>query len=116
MTAANRKSDAALKQSDRALRQAELALRGHVSELFNQAVGQLGDEKLEIRLGAIYTLRDIAKDFPDLTLSVFQLLNLFIRENTNKTDGYGLVDDQYEQRVDTQEIIKFLLSNSGAAG
>jgi hypothetical protein len=35
-------------------RQAELARRDHVAELFNRAVGQLKDEKLEVRLGAIF--------------------------------------------------------------
>ena len=46
---------AANRQADAALRQAELARRGHVAELFNRAVGQLDDPKLQIRLGAIYT-------------------------------------------------------------
>jgi hypothetical protein len=31
-----------------------------VMSLFNRAVGQLTDAKLEVRLGAIYTLREIA--------------------------------------------------------
>jgi hypothetical protein len=48
---------AATLQADATLRQAELARRSHVAELFNQAVGQLTDAKLEVRLGAIYTLR-----------------------------------------------------------
>jgi hypothetical protein len=56
---------AADRQADASLRQAELARREHVAELFNRAVGQLGDPKLEIRLGAIYTLRQIGRDFPD---------------------------------------------------
>jgi hypothetical protein len=53
---------AATRQADATLQQAELARRGHVAELFNRAVGQLTDAKLEVRLGAIYTLRQIAKD------------------------------------------------------
>ncbi len=36
------------KQADAQLRQAELSRRNHVTELFNRAVGQLKDEKLEI--------------------------------------------------------------------
>jgi hypothetical protein len=57
---------AATRQADATLRQAELARRSHVAELFNQAVGQLTGAKLEVRLGAIYTLRQISRDFPDL--------------------------------------------------
>jgi len=41
------------KQADAQLRQAELSRRDHVAELFNRAVGQLKDEKLEVRLGTI---------------------------------------------------------------
>ena len=57
-----RRAVASTQQADAALRQAELARRDHVAELFNRAVGQLSHEKLEIRLGAIYTLRQIARD------------------------------------------------------
>jgi hypothetical protein len=58
---------AANRQADAALRQAELARRDHVAELFNRAVGQLEDDKMHVRLGAIFTLRQITRDFPDLT-------------------------------------------------
>jgi hypothetical protein len=76
---------AATRQADATLRQAELARRNHVAELFNQAVGQLTDAKLEVRLGAIYTLRQIARDFPDLAEPTVELLSLICaraRENT----------------------------------
>jgi hypothetical protein len=52
---------AANRQANAALRQAELARRDHVAELFNRAVGQLDDPKLQVRLGAIYTLRQIER-------------------------------------------------------
>ena len=58
---------AANRQAQAAIRQAELSRRDHVAELFNRAVGQLDDPKLQVRLGAIYTLRQIAQDFPNLT-------------------------------------------------
>jgi hypothetical protein len=66
-------SPAAL-QAKSANAQAELARRAHVVELFNRAAGQLRDPNLEIRLGAIYVLREVAKDFPDLSTPVFELL------------------------------------------
>jgi hypothetical protein len=55
---------AANRQADAALRQAELARRDHVAELFNRAVGQLDDEKLQVRLGAIYRLDRLRVTFP----------------------------------------------------
>jgi hypothetical protein len=59
-------SPAAL-QARSANMQAELARRAHVTELFNRAVGQLSDPKLEVRLAAVYILREVANDFPDLS-------------------------------------------------
>ena len=50
---------AADKQAEALSRQASLARRQHVAELFNRAVGQLKDEKLEVRLGAILTLGQV---------------------------------------------------------
>lgn len=44
------------RQADTSVAQAGLARRAHVTELFNRAAGQLGDEKLEVRLAAIYVL------------------------------------------------------------
>jgi hypothetical protein len=92
---------ASSRQADAAHQQAELARRDHVAELFNRAVGQLTDDKLEVRLGAIYTLRQIARDFPDLSRPSFELLSTYLRENV--TD-YG---DQ-EPPVDVREIINTL--------
>src|ERR1700719_3787573 len=56
-------SPAAL-QARSANAQAELARRAHVTELFNRAVGQLRDPNLEVRLAAIYVLREGRKGFP----------------------------------------------------
>lgn len=60
------------RQAEAQLRQAELA------ELFNRAVGQLKDEKPEIRLGAIFTL-GICTDFRDLSGPVIQLLTTYLK-------------------------------------
>src|SRR5919109_525072 len=75
-----RRVSAATRQADASLQQAEMARRDHVAELFNRAVGQLTDAKLEIRLGAIYTLRQIARDFPDLSEPTYELLTAYLRE------------------------------------
>ncbi len=92
---------AANRQAEAQIRQAELNRRDHVAELFNRAVGQLKDEKVEVRLGAIYTLRAICNDFADLSDPVIQLLSAYLRENAV---NYG----DNEPPVDVQEIMSTL--------
>ena len=92
---------AANRQATAALEQAKLARRGHVAELFNRAVGQLDDDKMHVRLGAIYTLREIRQDFPDLAGAVFELLNAYIRDNSR---DYG----DAEPPPDVREIVSLL--------
>jgi hypothetical protein len=104
VTAANRQAEASLSQAEASLRQAELARRDHVAELFNRAVGQLSDAKLEVRLGAIYTLRQIARDFPDLAEPTFDLLSSYLRETSAQ---YGEV----EPPIDVREINKTLVDH-----
>ena len=86
--------------------QAELARRAHVTELFNRAVGQLRDPKLEIRLAAIYVLREVAKDFPDLSDPIFELLQTYLRAGDI---NYG----DEEPPIDVQEIVKLLRNKLG---
>jgi hypothetical protein len=91
----------AWRQLNVANRQAALAGRCLVADLFNRAVGQLTDVKLEVRLGAIYTLRQIAHDFPDLAEPTFELLSTYLRESAGKYEG----DDP---PIDVREIMKTL--------
>lgn len=95
-------------QARSASTQVELARRAHVTELFNRAVGQLRDPNLEVRLGAIYVLREVAKDFPDLSDPVFELLQSYLR--ASKVD-FG--DEQ--PPIDVQEIVKIIRSRLGGA-
>lgn len=86
--------------------QAALARRAHVTELFKSAVGQLRDPHLEIRLAAIYVLREVAKDFPDLSDPIFELLQAYLRAGDI---DYG----NDEPPIDVQEIVKLLRSKLG---
>ena len=90
-------------QAGSAAAQAELARRAHVTELFNRAAGQLGDERLEVRLAAIYVLREVGRDFPDLADPVFELLQAYLRERRSRYEG----DDA---PIDMQAIIETLRS------
>src|ERR1700732_1095977 len=89
------------KQADAQLRQAELSRRNRVTELFNRAVGQLKDEKLEIRLGAILTLGQICTDFRDLSGPVIQLLSTYLQQ---ENVDYGEIDAP----ADIGEIIRII--------
>ena len=61
-------------QADAAALQADLARRAHVMQLFSDAASRLNDPVLEVRLAALYSLREIGRDFPDLSSPVFDLL------------------------------------------
>ena len=96
---------AANRQAEAALRQAELARRAHVAELFNQAVGQLEGDKLHIRLGAIYALREISRDFPDLTKAVLELLFTYLRERSpDPSDALPAADIREIMRIVRERI------------
>jgi hypothetical protein len=96
---------AANRQSEAQVRQAELARREHVAELFNRAVAQLDDEKLHVRLGAIYTLREISQDFPDLTKAVLELLATYLREpRVNYSDALPPPDVREIMRLVRERI------------
>ena len=86
--------------------QQQLALdaqRGHIAEVFKDAVSQLGnEEKLEIRLGAVFTLTRIASDFPDFDEPVTLLFSAYIRERVGK---FQLNDPI---TTDIFEIVKFI--------
>ena len=88
--------------------QAELARRAHVTDLFNRAVGQLRDPNIEVRLAAIYVLREAAKDFPDLSNPVFELLQAYLR--TGVAD-YG----DGPPPIDVAEILTILKDKLGSA-
>jgi hypothetical protein len=94
------------RQAEAQTRQAELTRRDHVAELFNRAVGQLRDDKLEIRLGAIFTLRQICFDFPDLSDPVVQLLTIYLTENPL---DYG----DAMPPADVREIIRLVRDHDG---
>jgi len=97
------RSRASNRQAIAALRQAEVAQRDHVVEMFNRAVDQLGSEKLEVRLGAIYTLKRISRDpqYADYKIPILETLTAYVRERTRD-------DTSAEPPVDVREIMNLL--------
>lgn len=65
-------------------RQFELQRRGQVSDRFSKAIEQLGkrgDPDLDVRIGAVYALEQIARDSDDLHGPIMELLTAYLREH-----------------------------------
>ncbi|PAX45859.1 pentapeptide repeat-containing protein, partial [Brunnivagina elsteri] len=66
---------------------------------FHQAIEQLGSNKAETRLGAIYTLEQIAKDVPAKQWTIVEILAAFIRENAPVFSSDRDEDEEVEERI-----------------
>jgi uncharacterized protein YjbI with pentapeptide repeats len=58
-----------------------------ITESFSRAVEQLGDDKLEVRLGGIYSLERISKESPDDYWMVMENLTAFVRERSRRNEA-----------------------------
>jgi uncharacterized protein YjbI with pentapeptide repeats len=69
-----------------------VAEEGQITERFTRAIEQLGNDKLEIRLGGIYALERIARDSGKDYWSIIEVLTAFVRERslTRKGTASGL--------------------------
>ncbi|MBT3349827.1 MAG: pentapeptide repeat-containing protein [Nitrospinaceae bacterium] len=54
---------------------------GQITERFTRAVEQLGDDKVQIRLGGIYALERIARDSQKDHWTIMEVLTAFVRES-----------------------------------
>jgi hypothetical protein len=106
VTAANRQAEAQIRQADSATRQAELGRYKQATEIFTQAVSQLRDDKLEVRLAAIYTLRKLVTVFPEDRGMVIALLAEHLRDNPRR---WG---DAEIPPADVREIMQLLTLSS----
>ncbi len=100
-----RRVNAADRQSDAATEQSELSRRGHMMDLFNRAVGQLGHPNLEVRSGGIYTLEAITTDFAELRSPVLKLLSAYMRVSSKQFDDDKTRD---ELPLEYKEIFRVL--------
>jgi hypothetical protein len=91
---------AADRQSRAQSRQAEQARREHVTEIFGRAVEQLDADKLHVRLGAIFTLREIVDAYPDLSRPTVDLLSSYLA-TVNYADE--------APPIDVQEVMSILV-------
>jgi hypothetical protein len=83
-----------------------LSREGHVTDRYTKAIEQLGSERLDVRLGAIYALErimiDSARDHP----TIVEVLAAFIREHSPRVlpDEDEQLDPELEQRPSTDVL------------
>lgn len=80
--------------------QVEIGQEGQITERFTRAIEQLGNDKLEIRLGASYALERIALDSEKDYWPIIEVLTAYIRENSSWKEG---------QSADNESILPNLL-------
>ena len=61
-----------------------LTQRGQVTDRFTKAIEQLGSEKLDVRVGGVYALEQIAHDSPDLHWPIVEVLTAFVRDHARR--------------------------------
>jgi hypothetical protein len=64
-----------------------------ITESFSKAAEQLGSDKIEMRLGGIYTLERISRESPDDYWTVMETLCAFVRERS-KANRKQLISDR----------------------
>jgi len=69
-----------------------------ITESFSKAAEQLGSDKLEVRLGGIYSLERISKESPDDYWTVMENLTAFVRERSRRNEAERTSQD-FEQRI-----------------
>ena len=67
-----------------ARRTLEVAEQGQVTDRYTKAIGQLGSEKMDVRIGGIYALERVARDSTRDHPAVMEVLAAFIREHSRE--------------------------------
>ncbi|MBD2571168.1 pentapeptide repeat-containing protein [Anabaena lutea] len=85
-----------------------------IAERFIGGIAQLGHDKVETRIGAIYALERIAQDFPQEHWTIMEVLTAFVRENApiqverkqQKPEDFMAIDlGQHRDRVRRQPSV-----------
>ena len=86
-------ASAALRNARSATQQAEIAGQRRITESFSKAIDQLGSDKLEVRLGGIYSLERISKESPEDYWTVMETLTAFVRERAKWKEPDQAIDE-----------------------
>jgi len=91
---------AADRQARAQMLQAEQGRRAHVMEIFGGAIEGLDNDKMHIRLGATYTMREIVDSYRDLSRPTVDLLTAYLAGVSYESD---------EPPQDVQEIMRIVI-------
>ena len=73
-------------------RQITVTHEGQITDRFTKAIAQLGDDKLAVRLGGIYTLERIARDSPKDQWTIVETISACGREELGTMNLWAGVD------------------------
>ncbi len=82
--------------------------RGQVTDRFTKAIEQLGNEKVDVRLGGVYALEQIARDARDVQWPIIEILTAFVREHARRPDEGSLWTETGHPTADIQAIMGVL--------
>jgi hypothetical protein len=94
--------------------QVQVAREGQITDRFTKAIEQLGNkEKLEVRLGGIYSLERIANESPEDHGPIVEILTTYVRENARlqqaeQIAGKPPVPHAHMRRADIQAVLTVL--------
>ena len=66
-----------------------LSAQGQIADRFNKSIEQLGSEKLDVRLGGIYSFESVARDSLPNRPVVFEVLGAYVRTHAADTPECG---------------------------
>lgn len=100
---------AADQQARAARKQSMLVERDQVTETFNRAVGQLRDDRVEVRLGAIATLKMIFErpQISEFDQPIIDVLSAYVRERSSESE----TDTPSMDIQDTMDFLEYALSD-----
>jgi hypothetical protein len=92
-----------------ALRHEEQTKADHqrrITESFSKGIEQLASEKIEARLGGIYTLERISRESPDDYSVVIETLTAFVREHARWKERDKFASETLVSLYDATKILK----------
>lgn len=104
---ASRSANAANDNAKAANRNAQAAEDKQITERFSKAIELLGNKEIEVKLGGIYALEQIAKDSPEkYHWTIMEILTAFVRENAPlKKEEEGEKGEIPKPRTDIQAAL-----------
>ncbi|WP_413175037.1 pentapeptide repeat-containing protein [Anabaena azotica] len=104
---ASRSANAANENAKAANKNAQAAEDKQITERFSKAIELLGNQQIEVKLGGIYALEQIAKDSPEkYHWTIMEVLTAFVRENAPlKKEEEGEKGEIPKLRIDIQAAL-----------